>query len=547
MLAVVSAFIGVTEAGFVNYDDAPYVLEHPLASASLGISSVRAAFTVVDDANWQPLTWISHQVDGALFGGFAPGRHLTSLLLHALCALLIFAFARRALANDGSALVAALLFGVHPLRVEAVAWISARNEVLAGLFGALTLYAYALYVERRTTLRYACVVVAFVLGLLSKPTLVTLPFVLLLCDVWPLRRVRLFAPKGARGPVLLAIAEKLPLLAFSITVAMITVRAQGETGASPVSVRAANAAVSVVRYLRRVIVPGDLWTPVVEPPLGWPTWVVIAAVLLIAATTVVALRVARRAPQWLVAWLWLLGVLVPMSGLVAARHLAMADRYTYLSCIGIALAVGAAVSPWLARTRIARAVVGTAILSLCVLTARQVGVWRNTETLFLHAIDIDPHNPTAFINLAGFYVAEGRPRAALELFARLPEDEARDGVHGVRGQVLFDLGRARDAVEAYVDALTEDPQNGVLHLRLARALLLDGDVSHAQLEARRALDPPRPARVEDVVRFSSALANSGGDDRSLLRLLLERERNAARVHELRELLCSRGDLESCVR
>lgn len=337
---------------FVNYDDQGYVYENPHVLGGLTPQSVAWAFRTTDLANYHPITWLSFELDVSLFGARPGAIHLENVLIHFLNTVLLFLILGRATGDLQPSLVAAAIFAVHPVHVESVAWISERKDVLSGLFFLLGIAAYLRFVSKKERggrwAAYLAVVVCFSLGLLAKPMIVTFPFVLLLLDYWPLRRIGFGeAVKRPRGAGLAvqpisrkkAVLEKIPLFGLAGVSSAITMQVQKSGGAMmdpqklPLANRAANAAVSYARYLGKIIWPARL--SIFYPhPLSWPALVVVGSIVLLIAITIVCIRSARRLPYLIVGWLLFLGTLVPVIGLVQVGWQSIADRYLYLPLIG---------------------------------------------------------------------------------------------------------------------------------------------------------------------------------------------------------------------
>jgi len=417
---VVAIYHPVRHHAFVDLDDDAGILFNPdLRVGSVGEALV-VSFTKPLISMWAPLTLLSWQLDHALYGDAPAGYLLTNVALHAAAALLCFlAFARMTGAAVTSAFVAAV-FAVHPLHVESVAWASERKDVLSALFFMLTLYAYAAYVEQPASRwRFVAVHVALVLGLLAKPMLVTLPFVLLLLDYWPLRRLDLSA-----------VREKFAMFALVAADAYATYYVQGAYGAFdygarlPLTLRVANAIDATSMYLWQTVWPTSLsvFYPHSLGTHGVRRLLFEAAVL--ALLTLAALAVRRRQPWWLVGWLWYLGTLVPVIGLVQVGMQGRADRYTYLPMVGLALAVGFA-ARHLARTRAAQVALATfgacAVAALSLAAAAQVPVWRDSFTLYEHAIAVSPQTWFPVMRLGMVYAYGGEFGEAKTRFRRSVE------------------------------------------------------------------------------------------------------------------------------
>src|SRR5580704_10167611 len=377
---------------FVNYDDPRYVYENTRITGGLSISGIAWAFTHIHSLNWHPLTTISHMLDCQLYGLKAGWHHFTNVLLHTLATILLFrALEQMTGAVWRSAFVGAV-FAIHPLRVESVTWIAERKDVLSGVFFMLTLLAYVCYVRSPRVGRYLVVVFLFVCGLMSKPMLVTLPFVLLLLDYWPLARI-----KGQFGKRVL---EKIPLIALSAVSSIITFLVQkGAVGRAedlPILERINNAVVSYVLYIWQMLWPVNLAVFYPHPENRLPFWETASCLLLLICITAVAIGLRKQRPYLVTGWLWYLGMLVPVIGLVQVGWQGRADRYTYLPQIGLYIAATWGVADVTALYRYQRATLSAAAvaligaLSLCAWV--QTSYWRDSERLFRHALAVTTNN-----------------------------------------------------------------------------------------------------------------------------------------------------------
>jgi len=436
----------------------------------LTVPSVEWALTSGDAANWFPLTRLSHLVDCQFFGLRAGMHHLTGVLWHALAAVLLFAFLARATHARWPSAWAAFIFALHPLHVESVAWVAERKDVLCAFFWFLALWAYARYAARPSPGRYLAVMLWFCLGLMSKPMIVTLPFLLLVLDAWPLGRL-------SRA----AVREKIPLFALAAVSAAVTFAVQQASGAVkevarlPIGLRIENALVSGATYCLKTVWPSDL--AVFYPyPAGFAWWTVAAAALALAAITVLALRSYRSAPYLAAGWMWFLITLAPVIGLVQVGAQARADRYMYVPMVGLTvmLAWGAAD---LARRRpaIARPIAAAGIvtcLAAATVSATQIEYWRNSETLFQHAIDVTADNYLAEHNLGSYLLAAGRlseaiPHLEAALRIRPESAPARSDLASALAQTP---GRLPEAIAQYQAAIRLLPESAILHQNLASAL-----------------------------------------------------------------------------
>lgn len=567
VLLTLAAYMPVWRAGFVNLDDPDYVTLNSHVRAGLSSANLAWSFSTFHAANWHPLTWISLQADAQLYGLEPAGFHVTNVILHAGSAVLLFwSLSRMTGLAWPSALVAAL-FAAHPLHVESVAWIAERKDVLSGLFWMLTLQAYARYTERPSTGRYAWVALALAAGLLAKPMLVTLPFVLLLLDYWPLgrlwpgrggvpgvrhRQVEPSSSRSARPGTSFAwlLAEKTPLLALCAASCVMTSLAQGSAramrslGEFPLSVRLENAVVAYAVYLGKAVWPVGLSAFYPHPGTP-PAWKLAGALAVLLGASALAVWGRRTHPYLLVGWLWYLGTLVPVIGLVQVGAQGLADRYTYLPLLGVFVAGVWTVKELADRLkcRPLAAVLGVAAVMGCmVLTWVQIANWRDSFSLWSHALAVDPRNAVAHINLGACLGMRGELAAATRHYRRAIElspgygrahgdlavvlarqkdfpgaikhfqaalalgadDPAR--VHNGLGTALEAVGKMAEAAREYQRALETDPGYIRAHYNLARLLFDRGAVLEAQqhLDEALRLDPRyQPARqLQELFRDS---------------------------------------------
>ena len=538
LLAVVAVFGQTAAFDFVDFDDSIYVYANPELARGIGPSGIAWAFTATRCSNWHPLTWLSLLLDHQLYGQKPWGYHLGNVLLHAVTAILLFLVLRQMTADLWVSAFVAAVFAVHPLRAESVAWVAERKDVLSGLFFMLTLAAYLGYVRRPFSLvRYSAVVALFALGLLAKPMLVTLPFVLLLLDYWPLGRmtwpvrdiqndahrwggsyrwggsctatpgatVQPSPQPGISTPWQLPgistpwqlLVEKLPLLALSAASCVVTAWAQSETVA-PLDLlsfpsRVANSLISYVWYVVQFCCPTGLIAFYPYPLQGLPVWQVAAAFLLLSAVTAGVVTCWRRWPWLLVGWFWYLGMLVPVIGLMQVGHQAMADRYTYLPQIGLTLglawAAKQALASWPHRGWLCGIVSALLLAVLMQCAWRQTSYWCNSETLWTHALDCTPHNAAAHANLASALAHDKRIDEAIAHFNTALE--LRPDVPEVRynfGLALVNGGRLDDGIAQYRAALEIRPKDAETHNNLGLALAKRGQTDEALSHYRKALE-----------------------------------------------------------
>lgn len=488
---VILVFWPAVRNGFVGYDDPEYVAGNWHVQQGLTWNGLLWAFTTFHAANWHPLTWLSHQLDVSLFGLQPWGHHLTSILLHATNGVLLF-HALRLLTNSlGRSFIVALLFGLHPLRVESVAWVSERKDVLSAMFFFLTLIAYVGYVRAKQDqnpiprpnpapqTRYGLCLALFCLGLMCKPMLVTLPLILLLLDFWPLHRL-----DGNSLPSLLR--EKVPFFLAGFGAGVLTMLAQTRGGAivqnTPVLSRVENAAVSCSRYLWKLAWPADL-SPFYPPVSHWAAWAVLCSLALLLGITALAAVGRRRLPFVMTGWFWFLVMLAPVLGLVAAGEQSMADRYTYLPSIGVLIAVvwlGHLFSRSKLPTAAAVAVLVAVTVPWTILTRQQIAFWRDTRLLFTHALEVTSGNYLALNNLGTDLDKEGRRDEAMEKFrAAIRTRPDYTQAHKNLGVVLLETGKPQEAMAEFHQALQINPSYADAHYSLGVLLERQGQLDDA--------------------------------------------------------------------
>jgi tetratricopeptide (TPR) repeat protein len=457
----------VSRNGFVNFDDDRYVIDNLPVRAGLHWSTISWAFTSLDQANWHPLTWLSHALDCQLFQLNPVGHHYTSLLLHAANALLLFLILQWFTGYTARSLMVAGLFAVHPLNVESVAWVAERKNVLSMFFFLLALAAYGWYVRRPGIVRYTAVAFVFAMGLMSKPLVITLPLVLLLMDYWPLGRLpeRRLDAKSAFKLCL----EKIPLLALSAGSAVITMMAQKAGGAVLTSaardplLRLENAIVCYGLYIKKAVWPSHL-AALYPYPHALPAWEVAAAALFLLGITCAVLRY-REYRYLVVGWFWYLGTMVPMIGLVQVGNQSMADRYAYLPMIGLFIMVVWAAADWAGARHASTKLLaggGFAILfALSLVTHIQLSYWHDDLSLWGHALAVTHNNFVAENNFASALIRQGRNDEAFTHFraasALEPQDATSQLNLGIYAQEHGDLRQAA-ARYAYVLQLATDTQ-----------------------------------------------------------------------------------------
>jgi len=472
IIFTIALYYPVRTHPYVNYDDNVYVTDNVHIQNGLTWDTVSWAFVTDDGGNWHPLTWLSHALDVEMYDLTPGGHHQTSMLLHALNAALLFWVLLRATGYAGRSFMVAALFAVHPVNVESVVWISERKTVLSMMFFLLALGAWRWYAAKPHALRYAMVAVLFALGLMAKPQIITFPFVLLLWDYWPLGRLALRPspsalrqnssgkasgekrranseqrPSGEQrrtnGEWRWLLLEKLPLLAIAAASAVLTMKAQRASGAvlsfdsTPLSIRLSNGLVSYVKYLMNAFWPTRLAPMYPHPGDSLRAWQVYGALLILLTITLLVVE-RRRRPYLLVGWLWFLGTLVPMIGLVQVGRQAMADRYAYLPLLGIFIMVCWGAAEWAEEKRLPAALLPTlsiaVVLALSIVARRQIGYWADNVVLWTRTVQVTPPNYVAQDNLGGALMGHKRLDEAIVHFR---EAEA---IHPVDPISTFNIG-----------------------------------------------------------------------------------------------------------
>jgi len=566
-LATLVLFLPVSGHRFLSYDDGLYVAENPHLASGPGLRALGWALTTDYAGNWHPLTWVSHLIDVRLFGMDPLGHHLVNALLHAAAAALLLVVLSRMTGALGRSTAAAVLFAVHPLHVESVAWVSERKDVLSAFCFFLLLAAYLGYVRRPSIERYALVALLLAAGLMAKTMLVTAPFVLLLFDIWPLGRLRghfatRWPPGGGKGPSrALVVAEKAPLLALAAAAAFLTFRAQHQWGALrslaliPLDDRLANAALAVVGYVAQACYPVNL-IYFYPHRLGSQSFgATAAAALLLAAVTVAAFRLRGRYPWLAVGWFLYVGMLVPVSGLVQVGTQAMADRYTYLPLTGVFMAVVWSAAAGVRRSPPARVVAAVmavvAVAALAVLTRRQIGFWKDDESLFARALAVDPENWRASNELGGVLLGRGEIDRAIPLIrtalllrpdlaeanlnlglALLLKGKPEDALPYFRmallikpgfaeaetnqGAALASLGRREEALAHYQAALRINPEFAEAHNNIGIIQAGEGRYGEAEASFRKASEC-KPGYTPALLNLGTILEAMGRKEEATTR------------------------------
>ena len=493
---IVLVYAPVRHYGFVDLDDPQYVSENPFVANGLTWSGVKWAFTSIHASYWLPVIWLSHMLDVQLYGLNAGGHHVTNVLLHVANSILLFVVLQRATGAFGRSAFVATLFAIHPLHVESVVWVTERKDVLSTLFLLLTVWTYVEYVRQPSRSRCLTALAFFVLGLMSKAMLVTLPFMLLLLDVWPLGRLTFTSWRlspAQRATLFGLVREKLPFLALAILAAIVTYVTQQTTGAVAstsrivIASRVANAMVSYAMYVVTMVWPSRLALFYPYPRELAPA-LVAASVIGLIATSLLVIRGARRAPYLAVGWLWYLGSLVPVIGFIQAGDQARADRFTYVPLIGLFIMIAWGARDLIKRPRVLEASGLLIVLALSVAARTQVGYWRTNTELWEHALSVADESYVAHTNLGLALYADGKADQSIAEFRaalRLRPDFAE--AHNDLGVALANRGDTDGAIQAFLDALSAKPMQAPSHYNAAVLLALKGDTAAAVTHLERAL------------------------------------------------------------
>lgn len=549
LLIIVSILLVYAQVGsheFINFDDQLYVTNNPIVKAGVTWNGIKWAFSFSDRTYWHPLTWLSHMVDCELFG-LNPGKHhLVNVFLHIINSILLFLVFMMMTGTLWRSAFVAFLFALHPINVDSVAWIAERKNLLSTLFCMLTIMAYIYYSRRPSFYKYILILFVFMLGLLSKPMLISIPFVLILLDFWPLKRINFDSlltreqistgisneRRAQRTQALKLLIEKIPLLILSLVIigtSIISFQHHSNVISSNListKLRVANALVSYVNYIGKLIWPRNL-TIYYPFPASLPMWEVIGAGVFICAVTILAGLYAKKFPYLIVGWLWYLGALVPVSGLIqVGLWPAMAERWVYLPAIGLFMLVAWLIPDLVSEFRFKKLVLSTpAVMVICILmivTWRQAGYWKNDFTLFSHALQVNERNSIAYSNLGDYYLNINKPGEAIEYYdksiqinpydplvqnnfaiALLREGRYEESIKYFKKAILSYPGdpqlysglgiafahrnRNTEAIEYFSKSLDIDPGNAEVHFELAYILSEEGRVDEAIVNFKKVL------------------------------------------------------------
>ena len=489
--AILLVYLQVANYNFTNYDDELYVTENPNVKAGFTIDGIFWAFTTGHAANWHPVTWLSHMLDSEIYGLNPMGHHWSNLQIHIANTILLFLFFNSVTGALWRSFLVAALFAIHPLHVESVTWVSERKDVLCAFFWILSMWAYVGYVRNALKVRYVLLIILFVLGLMSKPMIVTLPFVLLLFDFWPLLRIQSMLDKkeiSASKIFAYLIREKIPLFVLAAISCLITFFVQQQGGAIasvksiPLNPRIANAFVSYIRYIVKMVWPSKL--AIFYPQQEWLLGQVVFSVVFIIGISTLVIRVSHKFPYLFTGWFWYLGTLVPVIGLVQAGSQSMADRYTYIPLVGLFIIIAWGMTDISLKCRARRIILiifsSALVILFMICSWFQVRYWKNGITLFKHAVNVTRDNSIAHYELAHALDRHGRFDEAIIHFTKSIQLNPKFGAaHNKLGVTLMQKGDLEGAVHHHFEALRIDPKNTKAHNNLGNVLAQQGDFKNA--------------------------------------------------------------------
>jgi tetratricopeptide (TPR) repeat protein len=550
-ISTFAVFYQVHSFDFVNYDDPSYLYENSHIRNGLTVEAVRWAFNIGYAANWHPLTWLSHILDWQLFGNNAGGHHLTNLFFHIANTLLLFIVLKQMTNALWQSAFVAALFALHPLHVESVAWISERKDVLSTFFLFLTMWAYLKYVRKPKIWRYLLIVLLFALGLMSKPMLVTLPFVLLLLDYWPLERF-------GKQKTLYLILEKVPLFILSASSSIFTFLAQRSGGAVmpldriSLSIRLSNAVISYVQYIGKMFWPVKLAVFYRHPVQNISFSYTVISALILLIVTVIIFAFAKKHRYLFTGWFWYLGTLVPVIGIIQVGSQAMADRYTYITLTGLFIIIVWGLPELLAKLRYRRTILWASSMSvlfiLSGLTYRQVQYWGNTVTLGSHALAVTENNWNVHFFMADMYFKQGRFDESVRHNAEAVRIRPDSAVAANRlGWSLYAAGRLDEAIGYYQKALSIDSRFALANTNLGTALSDKGRFNQAVRCFKAALETADTPHIRSELGY--ALLNLGRFQEAVIeyrKVLLEMPDSPDILNRLGYALMNSGEFDEAI-
>ena len=591
VITVLAVYWQVGHHDFITYDDRAYVTDNPVVKSGLNLKSIKWAFTATHEHNWHPLTWLSHMLDCQIYGLNPRGHHFTSILFHIVNSILLFLIFRRMTKAIWESAFVAILFAIHPLHVESVAWVAERKDVLSTFFWMLTMGAYMLYVENPNVRRYLLAVLLFALGLMAKPMLVTLPFVLFLLDYWPLNRLQAkqcavnntLKEEAKTGKISQKskikktvssheaqklnfqwaaisrlIYEKIPFLLLSLISCILTVYAQQQLiqplGAFPLSVRVGNALISYSHYLIHMIWPFKL-ALFYPHPITLSLWQVMASCIFLVAVSSLAIVTIQRFHYFAAGWFWYMGTLLPVIGIIQVATQAMDDRYTYIPLIGIFIVIawgtGDIMQRWKYKYKqVMLALAGGIIVSILLITTwMQAGYWKNSVTLYQHALNVTTKNDLMHYNMGVVLFEQGEITEAIDHYtAAIAIDPYYVDAHLNLGDAWNKRGESDKAREHYAMVLNIEPQHLKAHLRLGNNFFEENKIEEAITHFSNAVKLDSGSAYGHI-RLGDAFAASGQWDNAVkcyLEALAIEPDNASIYYNLGNVYYKSGNVEEAV-
>ena len=500
---IVASFIAygrILNNGFINCDDDQYITANNNIQSGINPESIKWAFTTTHFSYWHPLTWLSHMLDWSLFGANASGHHIVSLLLHIGSAIFLFLFLNKTTNNIWSAAFATAFFALHPLRVESVAWAAERKDVLSMFCGMACLYSYAFYAEKTKISRYFLCLLLFALALMSKQIMVTLPFILMLLDYWPLKRWQkaINEPGNGFNSKRGLVWEKIPFICLTIAASILIFWAQNKGGLIAsmkelsLILRVTNAIVSYATYLGKIFCPINL--AVFYPyEYSLPLWKVLISGIILIVVTAAVLYYVRKLPFLFVGWFWYMGTMIPLIGLIQTGAQAMADRHTYLPSIGIAIMLAWGISFFIKNENIRKKILFLSAIAfliiMSVLTWQQCGYWKNSDTIFIHALQVTENNYLAHSNYATALLAEGKNDEAIDHLKKVILIIPNSAIpYDNLGIAYSKLGQYQRAIGDYTEAIRLKPDYAEAYNNRGAVYLNQGDTRLGCLDARKACE-----------------------------------------------------------
>jgi len=512
---------------FIQIDDDVYVTSNPHVTTGITIKNIAWAFASVEATNWHPVTWLSHMMDVQLYGMNPGGHHLTNVLIHTITSVLLLLLLLRLTGALWQSSFVAALFALHPLHVESVAWVAERKDVLSGLFWIITIFFYVNYTERRNLHWYLLALFSFLVGLMCKPMLVTLPVIMLLLDFWPLERHHFRKEGGTVGQaekLSLLMREKIPFFFAALLSGIITIYAQHAGGATqslvvvPLVLRMQNALVGYVKYIGKTLWPHDL-AAFYPYAFSIPLWQTAIALLILLVISAAVIRLLNQKPYLALGWFWFIITLLPVIGLIQVGNQSMADRYSYIPLIGLFIMVGWGIPDLMRSVPQGKLILAAASMAVIVasslLTWKQVGYWRDDLALSRHSLAVTTGNDFMHNVLGMALYRKGEPDSAINEFVKaLLINPTNYIAHNNLGMVLEKKGDLYGAIQHYHDSLKINPLDDVAHTNLGIIFAQKGDMNAAINEFKKVVQN-NPNSIKGISNLAMALDDKGDLDEAI--------------------------------